>query len=426
MIKKKIKILHITNNLPNVHNEFGGAEKACQNIAELLSKKANNVIVTTKFDKKPTLKGIKVIEIKTLTDYLPGKIGKFFKEFKLQLAPFDFLVMRQIKKILRKEKPDVIHLHNFYVFSFGVISLAKKLNIKVVFSIYDYWLFCPVGMFWKNDNTICPKASVGQCAGCVSGYRFGGNFLVKIFLIPFFTWRKIIFKHYLVKIDKFVCLSASSENILLTNGIEKERIELIYLPIDKKKLLYNDKVKKINNTILYVGWIQPRKGLLRIIEALSKVDKKLKLSLKVIGKEYDKKYIDLIKNKIKKNQLNVRFFISPSDDVFKNVFSSCEIVTIAEQWPNMSPLFLLESLTCGKTIFASNIGGIGGFINQGENGFLFDPWSSNDLKNKIEYYFKNKNKLAAKISKNASFFAQKNFHPRVVEEKYLNLYYNLS
>jgi glycosyltransferase involved in cell wall biosynthesis len=426
MIKKKIKILHITNNLPNVHNEFGGAEKACQNIAELLSKKAKNIIVTTKFDKKPTLEGIKVIEVKTLADYLPKKINKFFKELKLQLFPFDFLVMNQMKKIIAKEKPDVIHLHNFYFFSFGIISLAKKSGIKVVFSIYDYWLFCPVGMFWKNDNTICPKASINKCAACVSGYRFGGNLFFRSLLFFLFTWRKIIFNHYLKKIDKFVCLSTSSENILITNGVEKERIELIYLPIDKKKLLYNDKIKKIDNTMLYVGWIQPRKGLLRIIEALAKVDKRLKISLKVIGIDYDKNYVDLVKNKVKKYNLPVEFLGNAPKDVFEKFFSGCEAVAIAEQWPNMSPLFLLESLTCGKIIFASDIGGIGGFISNGENGFLFNPWSSNDLKNKIEFYFRNKNKLFGKLSENASSFAEKNFHPKVVEDKYLNLYYNLN
>lgn len=425
MIKKKIKILHITNNLPNVHNEFGGAEKACQNIAELVSKKTNNVIVTTKFDKKPTLEGIKIIEIKTLADYLPKKIAKVFKEFKLQLLPFDFLVMKQIKKIIKKEKPNVIHLHNFYFFSFGVISLAKKLGIKVVFSIYDYWLFCPTGMFWKNDNTICPKASINECARCVAGYRFGGNFFSRIILFLSFTWRKIIFKYYLNKIDKFVCLSTSSENILITNGIRKEKIELIYLPIERKELFTSKDVKKMENTILYVGWIQPRKGLLKVVEAFSRLDKKLKVSLKVIGLEFDKNYTNLIKDKIKKNRLDVTFLGNTPREETKKWLHQVEAIVIAEQWPNMSPVFLLEGLTAGKIIFAANIGGIGGFIKDGENGFLFKSNSSAELAKKIDFYFRNKNLLANKISTNAFDFGKKNFSSNVVEGNYLKLYTDL-
>ena len=43
----------------------------------------------------------------------------------------------------------------------------------------------------------------------------------------------------------------------------------------------------------------------------------------------------------------------------------------------------VEALACGVPVIGSNIGGIPGFIEEGKNGFLFDPDNEHSLVEKV-------------------------------------------
>ena len=74
---------------------------------------------------------------------------------------------RKILKALKREKPDIVHLHNlhgFYINYVRLFKFIKKNNIKVVWTLHDCWSFtghCPHFDFigcdkWQTECYACP------------------------------------------------------------------------------------------------------------------------------------------------------------------------------------------------------------------------------------------------------------------------------
>ena len=57
---------------------------------------------------------------------------------------YSFEAKRKFSKLIKKFKPDIIHIHNIYhQISPSILPVAKKYNIPVVMHLHDYKLICP-------------------------------------------------------------------------------------------------------------------------------------------------------------------------------------------------------------------------------------------------------------------------------------------
>ena len=138
--------------------------------------------------------GFKFFAIPTANDFFGEKMGGLLKR------PFDPLVYFCSCRILKKIKPDIVHVHSFGSLGFGVVLAAKKLGIPVAFSVYNYWCFCPSQTLMRNDNTVCSEFHGPQCIKCLAEKR---DWLQKISL----NKRRAIFDFFLFnRVDKFIAL----------------------------------------------------------------------------------------------------------------------------------------------------------------------------------------------------------------------------
>ena len=54
---------------------------------------------------------------------------------------------------MRKEKPDIINVHNLYPFiSPAALIECKKAGIPVVMTVHNFRLICPTGLFMRNGK----------------------------------------------------------------------------------------------------------------------------------------------------------------------------------------------------------------------------------------------------------------------------------
>jgi len=412
-----MKVCHVTNLLPYYHEGWGGAEQAVYRIAKMLAKEGiENVIAATKPKKQPDEKKeeFKFYSIPVMQDILGDKFGGFFKR------PFDPLAYLSIYRLFRKVKPDIVHLHNFGNIGFGAILAAKKLKIPVVFSLYDYWCFCPIQTLIKQDYAICTKFHGPQCLDCLNSRQ---DMLQKTFI----SMRQRMFDSFLFqKVDKFIALSDFVSGLLQKYGIRKEKISVVRLPMEKLNLR-NERIKK--NSILFVGWIVPRKGLHVIINAMPKILKEVpNAKLYVDGQEdpYEEVYKKEIESKIKEKQLKKHVFLFKKQEKGKiqKLIAKSEVLVVPEQWQNMSPLIVIECMMFGKGIVASNIGGIPELIQNKKTGLLAEPGSSEDFARKIIWALKHKKEMD-KIRKNARKVAIRLFDEKIAVKKLVGVYSSL-
>lgn len=361
-----MNVLHVSNFLPEYHKIWGGAEQIALRTARLLKKSDINVsFCTSKFLKKKE-ENLDIYTVKNLKTYLGNSFVKIFNSLKTYGLMFDIPAYISFLSILKKTKPDVIHFHKFEEFSFSLICAANLRKIPKVVSIYDYFYFCPLETLEKTDGGACKKFNGVHCAQCIPSRRFSA--LRKFFLMA----RRNILKFFLSKIDAFIVLSESSEKILENYGIKKEKIFVIRQSFSTQEVIENNAGAK-EKIVLFIGWVQARKGLHVIVEAMKEVVRNIKdAKLFVAGDAPDKEYEEKIKNSIRVYGLENNIFIlgKLSYNEVKELFSKASVVVIAEQWENMSPAVLVEAMYYGKPVVAGKIGGAPEFINDGEDGFL--------------------------------------------------------
>ncbi|MFH1249425.1 MAG: glycosyltransferase family 4 protein [archaeon] len=409
-----MRVCHVTNNLVGYHKAWGGAEQAADRIIRLLEKNGiENMVLATK-PLREVKESFEFYSVPVIQDFIGEHLGSLFKR------PYDLVAYNYCYNLLKEKKPDLVLLYNFGNIGFGVILAAKKLNIPVIFIACDFWFLCPLQTLIKKDGTNCTDFHSYRCIDCLENKR---DLLQKISL----RWRKNLFdKYFFSKVDRIIVLADYWKDLLKKYGLSQEKIKVIPLPL-KKERVKKEKVEK--DSILYTGWIVPRKGLHIVLEAMPEILKKIpNIKLYVIG-ENDPSEIEY-KNKIDKiiseNKLEKNVFLlgkKPYKEV-QRIVQKSELVVVPEQWQIALSTFMNEAMIYGKPVVASRIGGIPEYLQDGKCGLLAEPRDSKDFAQKIINLLKNKQR-AKNMGRNAALFMSKKTDERKIFDELNNVYKDL-
>ena len=86
-----------------------------------------------------------------------------------------------------------------------------------------------------------------------------------------------------------------------------------------------------------------------------------------------------------------------------------------------APIVIGEAMATGKPVIATDVDGVPYMIKDGETGFLVQPGKQDELSEKMELLFTNRD-LCKKIGKKARQEAERRWHPDVVAEQTLEVY----
>ncbi len=328
---KIIRLLHISDALPDYHSVWGGAEKVAFRQIKV-SAIFNNFKVFAAGTKpsKQVKEGFDFFSILTTENFLPPKIGRMVSAFKNQIIPFDLVSFFSLLYILLKIRPHIIHLHKTARISLTPIIAAKLFKIPVVLAIYDYWYFCPNRLLIDKQANSCYRFHGQWCKNCSS---LEGRPLLKFLSI----FRRKIFDFFLSKVDRFSVLSESSGNLVAKYFGSENKIFLVrQLSISKE---INRYAPIEPNSIFFNTWMLPHKGVHIVVRAFSEVLKKipqakLYMAVKDAGNYSDNNYyqeiIRLIKESSFKN--NIVIIEKPNYQEYLNLISRANVVVVAEQW----------------------------------------------------------------------------------------------
>lgn len=370
-----MKVVAVTDSLPNYHKTWGGAEQACLRMIEASLHEGIDVsVLTTRPDINACTGNLRFFNIPTLESYIKINAIRSLKQLGIPFDPVSFIA---IHRILKRLMPDVVHVHRVNILSLSAVKSARLLNIPVVVSIYDYYYLCPRETLIDSEGRKCTKYHSMECTECMR--LKGPKFLKKAFL----SMRRKSFD-YLLKGVYYHVLSQSSFDILDSYGVSKNMIHKILQMFPIKNIESHSTTKR--GLILYIGWIQERKGFHILLKAMPEILKSCTSAhIIAIGAINKDAYFDRIESLIKDNGLSERVSILGKKDYSEvsAYMKEANVVVIPEQWENMSPVVLVEAMNYGKAVVASNIGGIPEFVVDGENGFLADPSSPKDFAEKI-------------------------------------------
>ena len=258
-----------------------------------------------------------------------------------------------LEKTLRKEKFDVLHFHNFGFPS--ILQILFSPSASNTLNILTFHANLMGNPFVKKFPTLIPTINK-ICQWKINGV-IGVAPLVLDYFQDFNGLKKII-----------------------PNGIDLEEFNPSVPEIKKFK------DGKIN--ILFVGRIEERKGLIYLLKAYKKLEKKYSnLRLIVIG---DGPLKENCESYIKDNNLKNVVFEGQITKNTASYYKTADIYVSPAIFGESFGIVLLEAMACGTPLVA--------FDNQGYNDLLKETYSEkflaknkdyNDLANKIESLIKN-------------------------------------
>ncbi len=417
-----LKICHVTDFLPGLHKIAGGAEYAVRRILEEQAGIGLDVhVITTRTDfPAGETKWKPGGELRTL-DRLSPRLFFVLKQF---FVPKDPLARFDLSAALRRIQPDLVHFHNLHYSSLSLIRRAKRMGFPTVWSIYDYWLLCPSFMLLTKEDELCARGQSARCADCIGTERLPYLRLVKAAL---FSLRRPMTDGVASDVDRFVVLSRASKALLARHGVDEERIRVIPQYIWKEAAERPLPERTVRGRLAYVGWVERRKGLHVVVKALARLrDRRPEAHLHVLGLPADPDYRRYIGSLVEEGKIadKVEFKGRLSREELLEALGEAYLVVIPEQWENMAPVILTESMAGAKCVLASRTGGIPEFVEEYKTGLLAERDDPEDFASRIEWAMEHPEQVRA-MGAAARARARETFDPGSINESFLQLYDSL-
>ncbi len=215
-------------------------------------------------------------------------------------------------------------------------------------------------------------------------------------------------------VDAIVSLSREEmQNLSDEYGIPSSKIKIIHPGVNEKLFyphpgnneLHDLKRKTDGKILLYVGRIDPAKGLMNLIDAIGLLKEREeplfnKLKLFVIGG--GRRNRDLLRNRefirieesIKEKRLSekVVFLGSIEQSHLRKYYSAADVLVMPSLYESFG-LAAVEALACGTPVIVSQIGGMRFVVQEGKNGFSFRPNGPSSLSRVLEYFCSHQHSL---------------------------------
>lgn len=324
---------------------------------------------------------------------------------------YSFEAKNKIEKLLKKEKPDIVHLNNFaHQISPSILDVFHKYKIPTVMTLRDYKLVCPSYTMLANGNP-CEKCKNGKYYWCFLK-KCTKNSYIKSFLntIEMYLHHKIL--HIYNQIDLIIATSQFLREKHMEMGF---RNKIVCLPNFVNTEDYLPGYQWEEKAIVYFGRLSSEKGLFTLLNAVKGLD----IQLKMIG---DGQIRQGLEQKVRSEGINnVVFMGYKAGGELKKEIKSSMVTVLPSEWYEAFGRTIIESYALGKPVIGSRIGGIPELVKDNETGLTFEPGNSEDLKNKIGYFLKNPN-LVIKMGKNAKKFVEENFNPEKHYQELMKIY----
>lgn len=312
------------------------------------------------------------------TQIFPGA-NKFGKNIS-----FSILLFIYIHKIIRIYSLDKLHIHC----GPGGLFLLQKLSIPVVVTCHH--------TYWQQHKYI-----KGQ------GWK-------KIFCLPEKKTYQIC--------DKIICVSKDSKKILTDKyHINSNKITIIPNGVDLNKLYPIEKIEKIDNSLLYVGRIDSRKGIDFLIQAMALVKMQNPNVILFIGGKG--KLIPELKKIVEKKDLykNVKFLGFIPDKDLNKWYNKVKCIVVPSIFEGFG-LTVIEAMAAGTPVIGTDVDGIRTIIKNEENGYLVKYGDIELLGNVISSVLANDND---KIIQNGLMTIKSEYNWDVISNEIMEFYKKL-
>ena len=209
---------------------------------------------------------------------------------------------------------------------------------------------------------------------------------------------------------RFLYRANSSKLVVIPPGVDVSHFYPI--PADEAKMYVG--LKPEDRMVLFVGRIEPLKGLDTLIQAMSglELQEKQRVHLAIIGGDPSASPREMSGEMARLQKLcddlsvgqTVVFLGKRDQDKLPYYYSAAELVVMPSHYESFG-MVALEAMACGTPVIASEVGGLAYLVKDGETGFTIPDQEPDTLCEKISWLL-NDHELHASMSRRAVEYAQ--------------------
>ena len=361
-----MKIFQVISSLGN-----GGAEKLVVELSNELAKSNEVSIISIK----------SILSSMFHVNNISEKVGVYALD---KRKGFDLYVLVQLFRILREERPNIVHIH---------------LNMTLLYFLLIVPFFKNIKFYYTIHSDIDPHKKLFN----------------RYILLPYF--RRIV----------FICLSPDIKNRFQTyySSLKFEAINSGISPIEESMSLPSvikefSLYRKNHNTkvFLFVGRLSYAKNIPLLIEVFKEIAYK-NVSLVIIGKG-DLKVEEAIASE--QGLDSSMFYVGPKANV-GDYLSQADALVLTSRYEGL-PIVVLEALSVGLPIISTPVGCLPSIIGNRVNGFLSKTGHKKDIIDAIDLFLSLSINERDKIAINNKTLFEEQFSITICSNKHISLYHN--
>lgn len=304
----------------------------------------------------------------------------------------DFKLVFKLRHLLVKHEIDVVHAHNWNTFCESILAcILSKGSKRIIHTIHGYHFDYPNSLY--------------------------GQFKKRI-------------RHFIEKLLSFrsykICTVSNEIKRYIENEIQIKgsKIEVVLNGIDvDADAPYSISTSVINNknnffSLCFVGRLAVVKNLYTLLNAMKIIRKSISsIRLFIVGDGPERISLEAYAQEIGIDDCVI--FLGYRDDV-KSILRSMDVLILPSFYEGIS-VALLEAMSCGRPVIASQVGGNVETVIHNETGLLFPPRDINALAECVIELYSNP-ELCHRMGRNAKTRARKNFNIKTTIIQYVELY----
>ncbi len=323
--------------------------------------------------------GHTVIEFTRHSDEIRGRgaMGILRGAFATPWNPFSKLALQSV---LKKEKPDVMHVHNtFPLLSPSIFHATKGLHTATVLTLHNYRTFCAAGILMRDDVPCTECLDTQSVSPAIKYGCYRKNRLATLPLAMMIalhrrvgTWER--------HVDAFIALS----------GFQSEKMTGARLPaanIHIKPPFYVNPPsplpwEKRESKVVFVGRLGMEKGLNILIDAWKQWGREAP-QLEIIGEGPERLRLQ---ESVRGNGIGDKVsFLGqlPFLEVQRRL-RLARLLVLPSLCFEGFPMAIIEAFSLGVPVAASDIGPLPNIVKKGESGVLYQPGDAVSLYHAIK------------------------------------------
>lgn len=367
-----MRILMLSQFYPPI---IGGEEQHVRTLSLKLASHGHDVAVVTfwyegqvEFERD---EGVRVYRIHSLAQRLPHL---FRDDRRPYSPPFpDPQVLLTLSRIIAREQPEIVHAHNWLVYSFLPLKIWS--GARLVVTLHNYGTLCAKTTLLRS-GALCQGPSLKKCLGCAVQFYGAAKG------VPIVLANRAMSPALRGAVDMFLPVSqaVATGNDLVKSGLPFQVIHN-FIPDDPgaSKGDIDPYLAQLpaEHYLLFVGAFNRQKGVDVLLRAYAGLTDAPPLVL--IGyetSEWPALHVDC--------PANVFVLKNWPRRAVLEAWRRSALALLPSVGPESCPTVVMEAMSVGRPVVASRTGGLAELVSDGETGFLVPPGDSLALQQAIE------------------------------------------